>query len=617
MTLIAGFLYRDPARRADPEAARAMAEGLGLIAEPRVVASGPLALVIGGGGEAAVGGAAADSLVAGDLDLVNGETLRRRTGHESALETIRRLHAAEGPSALRRLEGAFAVALWSPASRTLALAVDQLGIKRLYYAERADLVAFATHSAALRALPGFGAAADPTAIYHYLNFGFVPAPHSAFSGVRRLPPGNALVVADGKATESAYWDLAYVERPMPPGEAARELYRGTAEAVSRGARGVAPKELGAFLSGGTDSSTVVGLLGAATGERVNAFSIGFQEPRYDEMSWAELSARHFKAAHYTQVITAGEALGAVPGLVQAFDEPFGNNSAVGTFFCARLARESGVKVLLAGDGGDEIFGGNERYRTDRIFGRYQLLPRWVRRGLLEPALRLAPPVSVLGKAQRYVRRANIPNPRRFYSYEFFFAQDGRPLLTSELVEAAGAEAPWQLLERHHAAAAPAGELNRLLYLDMKLTLADNDLLKVTRTAELAGIDVRFPLLDVPLVALASALPADLKVRGLEKRYLFRRAFAGLLAPETLAKEKHGFGVPTSLWLRSDPGFRALAGDTLLSARARQRGYFRPGAVEDLMARHAADDTPFYGDLLWNVLMLELWHRRHLDGVAGA
>ncbi len=176
-------------------------------------------------------------------------------------------------------------------------------------------------------------------------------------------------------------------------------------------------------------------------------------------------------------------------------------------------------------------------------------------------------------------------------------------------------AAWYVSTRDRARGDP--ELGRLLYLDFKLTNGDNDLLKVTRTAELGAITVRFPLLDLELVEFTGTLPAKFKVRGLEKRYLFKRAFQTLLPPETLAKRKHGFGVPTSLWLKSHAGFQALAKDSLLSARARQRGYFRPGVMEDLFQRHAADSTSFYGDLLWTALMLELWHRRHLDGGGAA
>jgi asparagine synthase (glutamine-hydrolysing) len=406
----------------------------------------------------------------------------------------------------------------------------------------------------------------------------------------------------------------YAERRIAAGEAARAMFRTTGAAVARAIEGRPAKELGAFLSGGTDSSTVVGLLTRLTGEPANAFSIGFAEDRYNELHWAEVTARHFGAAHATRLVTPAEALGALPRLVEAFDEPFGNNSALGTYHCALLARERGVTRLLAGDGGDEIFGGNERYRTDRIFALYHRLPSPLRRAVVEPVLAALPDGggSVLGLAQRYVRRAKLPNPRRFYSYQFFFAQHAGEWLAPDFVAAVVPEAPVAVLDALWADARAAAELNRLLHLDLRLTLGDNDLLKVTRTADLAGVGVRFPLLDVELVELMATLPARFKVRGLEKRHLFRRAFRDLLPAATLAKRKQGFGVPTSLWLKHHPEFAALARDTLLGATARRRGWFRPGALERLFALHAADTTPFYGDLLWTVLALELWQRRWAD-----
>jgi asparagine synthase (glutamine-hydrolysing) len=269
---------------------------------------------------------------------------------------------------------------------------------------------------------------------------------------------------------------------------------------------------------------------------------------------------------------------------------------------------------MAGDGGDEIFGGNERYRTDQIFARYGRVPAPIRR-LLEPVLGALPQgmPGIIGKAQRYVRRANIPNPRRFYSYEFHVAQHASEMLEPGFLRTCVPDGPWQVLESHFGRVQARSELNRLMYLDLKLTIGDNDLFKVTRTAELGGVAVRFPFLSVPLVEFTGTLPPSFKVRGLEKRYLFRRTFRSLLAPETLAKEKHGFGVPTAEWLKRHPGMRELARDTLLSARTAQRGYFKAGVLEGLFAQHAADDkTPFYGDILWSLLMLELWHRRHAD-----
>jgi len=347
--------------------------------------------------------------------------------------------------------------------------------------------------------------------------------------------------------------------------------------------------------------------------------VGFREPRYDELSYAELAARHFNASHYTVVVGPDRALAAIPALVDAYDEPFANSSALGTFFCAQLARECGVTRMLAGDGGDEIFGGNERYARDRVFGVYHRVPAVLRRGLLEPILDRLPADAPgpLGRAQRYVRRARLRNPDRFYFSEFFFAREAEALLSPDFLGAIDRDAPWKVLRGHFGQARATSELNRLLHVDLKVTLGDNDLLKVVRTAELAGVAVRFPFLDLPLVELWATLPPDFKVRGLEKRYLFKRAFRELLPAEVLAKRKHGFGVPTGWWVKTEASFHALTRDTLLSRRSLERGYLRREAIEKLLDLLAADATPYYGDLLWNVLMLELWAQRHVDAGGAA
>jgi len=271
-------------------------------------------------------------------------------------------------------------------------------------------------------------------------------------------------------------------------------------------------------------------------------------------------------------------------------------------------------MLLAGDGGDEIFGGNERYRRDRILARYNLMPGWLRHGLVEPIVRRFPAetLDLRGKARRYVERASLPNPERFYSSEFFVRQNRRWLLHPDFQAVTTPDRPLEIARGHFEAAAAKAELNRLLHVDLKITLADNDLFKVVRTAEAAGIGVRFPLLDHPLVELMATLPASYKVRGSEKRFVFKQAFRDLLPRETLAKVKHGFGLPTSEWLKRHRGFRELGRDLLLSSCSLKRGYFAPGAVEELFRRHEADRTPFYGDVLWTMLMLELWHQRHGD-----
>jgi asparagine synthase (glutamine-hydrolysing) len=551
--------------------------------------------------------------VVADADLTNLSELQRSAGPLPSVSTlIAALYRQEGLSFLRRLQGAFVIALWDSRERSLMLAVDRFGMRRLHYARTADGIVFATRPSVVLAAPASDARVQVTTVYTYLNFGYVPAPRSIFAAIARLEPGHYVVERAARHTVTRYWDMQYAERPLPEGPAAQALYAKTHEAVHASLQTVTPGRAGTFLSGGTDSSVVLGLARRITGPGFNAFSIGFAEDAYNELGYAGLAARQFDATHHTHIVGPTEALTLLPALVEAHDEPYGNNSAIATLACLQLARERGIDVLLAGDGGDEIFGGNERYRIDGIFAVYHRLPPGLRRWVLEPVLGALPESGVLGRAQRYVRRANIPNPARFYSYEFFFTREGHELLAPDFRAAVERDAPITLLTRLYAQVGAAAELNRLLYLDLKLTIGDNDLLKVTRAADVAGVGVRFPLLHPPLVEFMGTLSPRYKVRRLEKRFLFKRAFGQLLPTEILAKRKHGFGVPTSLWLRTDPGFRELARDTLLSRRSRERGYFRRGAIERLFESHATDTTPYYGDILWTVLMLELWHGRHAD-----
>jgi asparagine synthase (glutamine-hydrolysing) len=607
-----GGIFRPASDGVAAELLRAMASPVSL--DPRVVQAEaePVGLFAAGSGLVE---RTPDIWLAADADLLNADDLQRLAPAGSGLlSALAHLYQAEGPAFVRRLRGAFALIVWDRRRRSLLLAVDHFGLRRLHYRTDGRTTAFASRVSAAFAPGGRQRRVDATAIYQYLNFGFVPSPETAFAGVRRIPPGYMLSVGAGHTKLEPFWDMTYLEERHREERAASAMYRLTHQAVAESLKGVVPKNVGAFLSGGTDSSTVVGLMARITGEAVNTFSIGFNEDQYNELRYAEITARHFGAAHYTRVVTADVALDAVPRLVQAYDEPFGNNSVLATYLCAQLARESGVSELLGGDGGDEIFGGNERYRTDRIFASYERVPAVLRRGLLEPVLLGLPDApGPIGRAQRYIRRARIPNPRRFYSYEFYAAQHAAELLAPDFLRSVEVDTPWRTVDRVFGEARASSELNRLLYLDLKLTIGDNDILKVTRSAELAGVRVRFPLLALPLVEFTGTLPARFKVHGLEKRYLFKRAFRSLLPADTLTKRKHGFGVPISDWLKSDRGFRELGRDVLLSARSTQRGYFKKGALEELFALHEADTTPFYGDTLWSLLMLELWHQRHVDG----
>jgi asparagine synthase (glutamine-hydrolysing) len=612
MSLIAGLVYRDPSRPVEPAVLAALVDGSSA-AHPRESRLDSGAAFVAGGPGASVE-ACGPVVLAADVDVTNADDLLRQRGLTTLSELIHHLYESDGRRFPLRLRGGFALALWYPDRRRLVLAADRFGIRRIYYAANEHGLAWSSRVRGALAIAPGDARIDSDAVYAYLNFGTIPAPQTVYAAVRRLPPGHVLIWENGRVFLERYWDMSYPVRPTTEGLAVTAVRQQTRDAVREALCGADLKRTGAFLSGGTDSSTIVGLMKQVSDERVNAFSIGFAEERYDELRYAELAAQHFEAAHYTHLVTPDDAFAALPDVVAAYDEPFGNNSALPTYLCARLARDTGMRLLLAGDGGDEIFGGNERYRREYVLSRYRRIPWLLRRGIIEPILQALPDggATLLGKGQRYVRRASMPNPDRFYSSEFYVSQERSRLLSPEFLAAIRPDWPLEIARAHYEAAPASTEIDRLLYLDLKITIGDNDLFKVTRTAELAGIGVRFPMLDHPLAELTGGLPAAFKVRAGEKRYIFKRAFAPLLPAEILQKVKHGFGLPVSHWLKTHPGFRELARDTLLSAGSRGRGYYAPGALESLFRLHETDATPFYGDILWTLLMLELWHRRHGD-----
>jgi asparagine synthase (glutamine-hydrolysing) len=399
-----------------------------------------------------------------------------------------------------------------------------------------------------------------------------------------------------------------------PGALAIRLLDHMKASVDAAANGLDPARLGCFLSGGTDSSSVVGLLAQHAQGPVNTFSIGFAEEPFNELHYADIAVKHFGTRHHQAKISAATAFETVDPVVDAYDEPFGNASIIPTYHCLRLAREAGVTTMLAGDGGDELFGGNERYRTDQIYQMYFRLPRAARKAL-EPVLLGMPDFAPqVARAKRYVAACKRGNPDRYCAW-LLPCRYSPGEVFGPAVSSANGHDVLAVMRRHFASANARSELNRLLYVDMKMTLADNDLPKVTRAAEMLGIDVRFPYLDRELAEFTGSLPSDLKVRRLEKRFLFKKATANLLPREILEKKKHGFGLPVGLWLKTDPRFHALAREVLLDSRTYQRGYFQRSFVERLFKQLEDDDTVYFGDSLWLFLMLELWHRKHVEGAA--
>src|SRR5713101_1999928 len=559
-------------------------------------------------------------LVAADAELLNRselvKSLETRDFDSATLscsELLARIYRERGLSFVELLDGVFSFALWDEDNRRLVLAIDRLGVNSLYWRKEGYRLLFASRVGAIRSSQEAPAEVSPAALVQYMLFSAVPAPTVIYKGIEKRRPGFCLVYEAGQVRQTRYWDLRYRESgDRNVRHWAREVREGMRSAVHHHLMDLAPQKTGAYLSGGTDSSSVVAFMNERHSP-VNTFSIFFAESLYSEIGFARTTASHFHANHHELSLTSQDTYDVIPKIIEYYDEPFANSSAIGAYHCARMARENGVGTLLAGDGGDELFAGNERYATDKRFSLYSRIPGWIRKGLIEPVTRLLPEHGGKFSLQRrYVRRANIPLPRRMFSYHLLLTEKPEEMFEPDLLRIAPAETWLEVEEGHFKAAKASSDLNRFLYLDVNITLADNDLRKVLGTAEMAGVRARFPLLDYKLAELSGRVPAALKMRGFEKRFIFKEAMREILPHNVLYKKKHGFGVPVALWFLQDPRLEALVVDVLTDSRTRQRGYFRPSFLDHLLKLHRGKDAHFYGEILWYLIALELWHRQHLE-----
>lgn len=524
-------------------------------------------------------------------------------------QAVIRAYRRDGEGFLRQMEGSFALALVDTASGNTWLAIDPMGIERLCYATRDKQLVFASSAQALRGHPVVQVRISNQAIFSYLYHHMIPAPLTIYQDVYKLEPGQLLRFHQGRIESSYYWPQHFQDRGNANVDALVEEFRWVLQ------RGIAkPLEhfdhVGAFLSGGLDSSCVTAAVAQAR-DTVRTFSIGFDAEGYDESSYARITADRFRTDHHHHYVTPQEVCEALPRVAAYYDEPFGNASAVPAYICARMAREAGIENLLAGDGGDEIFGGNERYLKQKIFEYWNLLPQPLRSTLIEPLVdhfpggaRLAP----IRKLQSYIAQANIPLPDRMETYNFLNREALDAMFTPEFLACVDTGAPLAGQRAVWARADSAAALNRMLFLDMKYTLADSDLRKVEGMCELAGVNVHFPLIDLEMVEFASRVPVNLKIKGHKLRWFFKHAMKDTLAPETIDKSKHGFGLPFGVWLHDDPELHRMATASLESFRS--RGYLSPDYIDTLWRQHREQHSSYYGTLIWICMMLEQWLQAH-------
>lgn len=504
------------------------------------------------------------------------------------------------------LKGSFALAVLDHASGKALLATDRMGTRSLFYGTVQGTLVFGTTLDAINAFSGAPAEINPQAIYHYVHFHMVPGPQTIYADRHRLPSATALTWENGHIRTTRYWEMRFVEDAHRPFDELKEnfvqlLRKSVSDAAAEGT-------VGTFLSGGTDSSTVAGMLREVTGRAPRTYSIGFDAQGFDEIGYARIAAQHFGTQHHEYYLRPEDVVAAIPRIAAIHDQPFGNSSAVPTYYCARLAKENGVEALLGGDGGDELFGGNARYAMQQLYSLYSDLPSTVRKGLIEPVLLAMPAISVVGKAQRYIRTASQPMPARYDNYNLLERLGPENVFNADFLDAVDADEPRRQCAGEYGGAQAESLINRMLAFDLKYTLADNDLPKVTRSCELAGIEARFPLLDDALVGFAASLAPELKLKGMTLRYFFKQALQGWLPPEIIAKKKHGFGMPFGTWLQAHKPLEQVVLDSL--ADLKRRRIIRLEFIEQLTSNYLQRHAEYFGTMVWVLMLLEQWFKRH-------
>ena len=529
----------------------------------------------------------------------------------SDTEAIIHLYDRDGADCVQHLRGMFAFAIWDETKQELFLARDRVGKKPLLYAESGGQLIFGSEFQALLQHPSVSRDIEPAALHHYLSFMCVPAPLTAYRQIRKLEPGHWLRWRKGEITIWRYWQPDFSRKlKLPEAEAGAQALATLREAVR--VRLISEVPLGAFLSGGVDSSAVVALMAQESSAPVKTFSIGFEEQDFSELHHARRVAEHLGAEHH-EFIVKPDALEVLPTLVEHYGEPYADSSAVPTYYVARETRRH-VTVALNGDGGDETFAGYERYAAMRLAERYHKLPQLLRRNVLEPTVAAFPAAGGFrNKAvrfQRFLRAASLPRAERYLRWVSAFDENAkRELYTDDFARrVAGLNAteifrPW--LTQNDG----LGIVDKTLLTDT-MTYLPNDLLTKVDIATMAvSLEARSPFLDHHVIEFAASLPENLKLRGLTTKYLLKKVLGQLLPAENLKRPKMGFGVPVGHWFRG-PLQDFLRG-TLLSEKSLQRGLFQPAAVRRLVDEHTARRADF-APQLWTLLMLELWFQRFID-----
>jgi asparagine synthase (glutamine-hydrolysing) len=551
-------------------------------------------------------------------EIYNFGPLRHRleqAGHhfrtQSDTEVLVHLYEDEGPEMLARLNGMFALALWDAKRQQLLLARDRLGKKPLVYRHEPGRLLFGSELKALLQAPDVPREIDPQALDEYLTYQYVPHPRTIFRGIAKLPPGHYGLWRDGRLEVRPYWQPDFnAEDDYPPADYARQLRELLTSSVEMRLQSEVP--LGAFLSGGIDSTIIVGLMSQLAGERVRTFSIGFPIREFDETRYARAAAERFGTIH-EEFQVRPDAMAILPRLVWHYDEPFADSSAVPTWYVSERTRQH-VTVALTGDGGDELFAGYPRYRAVWLAEGFDRLPSIVRRLCAGSYWQRLPSgtrqKSLSRRWKRFVEMLDRPPAERYLEWIAIFGQTRREALYSDALAAALPESePSQFLTAALARCNRRDPVTAFSLADLMTYLPCDLMTKVDIASMAHGLECRQPYLDYRVVELAARMPRRLKFRGGRGKRILCEVFGDLLPEAIQRRPKMGFGVPLDYWFRHE--LKDYVREVLLDRRTLQRGYFRPQAVTQLLDEHQQAHFN-HGYRLWSLLILELWQREWMD-----
>lgn len=554
-------------------------------------------------------------------EIYNFRALRKELeacGHRfrcnSDTEVLVHLYEQDGLEFIKKLQGMFALAIWDEKLRRLVLARDRVGEKPLYIYKDPGRLIFASEIKSILECDNVPRRIKTRALHDYCALGYVPAPYTMFEGIEKLHPGQMLVLENGQITVKPYWELSFDRAVERSEEEWIEILQQKLLGCVR-KQMVSDVPLGAFLSGGIDSSAIVAAMAQSSDRPVNTYSIGFEGPDqfYDELPYARMVAKAYSTNHH-EIVVRPDVCKLLPELTWHMDEPVADSALITTYLVARLASES-VTVILSGVGGDELFGGYRRYLSEGIGAYYRKLPAFLRRSWIPFVLAHLPQdrhsaiANYARLASSYVRSSELDPVRRYAEFITVFSPDVR----AELLKGQRPHGDF-VLDDYAARCHAADDVHRNMYIDIRTSLPEDLLLLTDKMTMAASIECRAPFLDYEMIELAATMPAQMKVRGLTLKYLLKKATAKWLPPEIITRQKRGFGAPVGSWFRNQ--LQPLIADCLSERQVRSRGFFDPDVVQRIVAEHR-DRKADHTDHVLALISLELWCRIFLDGNRGS